>query len=59
MTRGPRCLCDQLTVARLACATYAPKVSLLPTTATFTGVVVLAQMPTMPEVLASHWSSPA
>jgi inner membrane transporter RhtA len=41
---------DQLAMARLARATYALMVSLLPATATVIGVVVLAQIPTAPEV---------
>jgi inner membrane transporter RhtA len=39
-------VCDQLAMARLARATYALMVSLLPATATVVGVVVLAQVPT-------------
>lgn len=41
---------DQLAMARLARATYALMVSLLPATATVIGVVVLAQVPTLREV---------
>src|SRR3954465_11635398 len=43
-------VCDQLAMARLARATYALMVSLLPATATVIGVVVLAQIPTAVEV---------
>jgi inner membrane transporter RhtA len=38
-------VCDQLAMARLARATYALMVSLLPATATVIGIVVLAQIP--------------
>jgi inner membrane transporter RhtA len=41
---------DQLAMRRLARATYALMVSLLPATATVIGVVVLAQMPSVAEV---------
>jgi inner membrane transporter RhtA len=41
---------DQLALARLARATYALMVSLLPATATVIGVVVLAQVPSPREV---------
>jgi inner membrane transporter RhtA len=41
---------DQLALARLARATYALMVSLLPATATVIGIVVLAQVPSLPEV---------
>ncbi len=41
---------DQLALARLARATYALMVSLLPATATVIGIVVLAQIPTAPEL---------
>jgi inner membrane transporter RhtA len=41
---------DQLAMRRLARATYALMVSLLPATATVIGVVVLAQMPSLAEV---------
>jgi inner membrane transporter RhtA len=44
-------VCDQLAMARLARGTYALLVSLLPATATVIGIVVLAQMPTVAEVL--------
>src|SRR4051812_4970908 len=44
-------VCDQLAMARLARATYALLVSLLPATATVIGVVVLAQMPSAVELL--------
>src|SRR5262249_56444649 len=40
---------DQLAMARLARATYALMVSLLPATATIIGVVVLAQVPSWVE----------
>jgi inner membrane transporter RhtA len=42
---------DQLAMARLSRATYSLLVSLLPATATVVGVVVLAQIPTAPELL--------
>jgi inner membrane transporter RhtA len=42
---------DQLAMRRLARATYALLVSLLPATATVIGIVVLAQMPSWVEVL--------
>jgi inner membrane transporter RhtA len=41
---------DQLALARLARATYALMVALLPATATVIGIVVLAQIPTGPEI---------
>ena len=41
---------DQLAMARLARATYALMVSILPATATVIGIVVLAQVPTWVEV---------
>ena len=41
---------DQLALARLARATYALMVSLLPATATLVGVIVLAQLPTVAEL---------
>jgi inner membrane transporter RhtA len=41
---------DQLALARLARATYALMVSLLPATATVIGIVVLAQMPSALEL---------
>ena len=41
---------DQLALARLARATYALMVALLPATATVIGIVVLAQIPTGPEL---------
>jgi inner membrane transporter RhtA len=44
-------VCDQLAMARLARATYALMVSLLPATATVIGIVVLAQIPSAVEVL--------
>jgi inner membrane transporter RhtA len=43
-------VCDQLAMARVARATYALMVSLLPATATVVGVVVLAQVPTALDV---------
>lgn len=42
---------DQLAMRRLARATYALMVALLPATATVIGVIVLAQIPTPPETL--------
>ena len=42
---------DQLALARIARATYALMVSLLPATATVIGIVVLGQLPTAVEVL--------
>jgi inner membrane transporter RhtA len=42
---------DQLAMARLARATYALMVSLLPATATVIGVIVLSQVPSVEEVL--------
>ena len=42
---------DQLALARLARATYALMVSLLPATATVIGIAVLAQVPSLREVL--------
>jgi inner membrane transporter RhtA len=44
-------VCDQLAMARLARATYALLVSLLPATATVIGIVVLSQLPSAIEVL--------
>ena len=41
---------DQLAMARLARATYALMVSLLPATATVIGIVVLRQVPSWMEV---------
>jgi inner membrane transporter RhtA len=41
---------DQLALARLARATYALMVALLPATATVIGIVVLAQIPSAPEL---------
>ena len=41
---------DQLAMAKLARATYALMVSILPATATVIGIVVLGQMPTAAEV---------
>lgn len=42
---------DQLAMARLSRATYALLVCLLPATATVVGIIVLAQVPTAPEVV--------
>jgi inner membrane transporter RhtA len=42
---------DQLAMQRLSRASYSLMVSLLPATATLIGVIVLAQIPTAPEVL--------
>ncbi len=44
-------VCDQLAMARLARATYALMVALLPATVTVIGVLVLTQIPTALEVL--------
>jgi inner membrane transporter RhtA len=44
-------ICDQLAMQRLARATYALMVSLLPATATVIGVIVLAQVPSLAEAL--------
>jgi inner membrane transporter RhtA len=44
-------VCDQLAMARMRRATYALLVSLLPATATVIGILVLAQIPTVPELL--------
>ena len=44
-------VCDQLAMRKLARATYALMVSLLPATATVIGIVVLSQIPTWIEVL--------
>lgn len=44
-------VCDQLAMVRLARATYALLVALLPATATLVGVVVLAQLPSVQEAL--------
>jgi inner membrane transporter RhtA len=43
-------VCDQLAMARLPRATYALLVSLLPATATVIGIVVLRQLPSVPDV---------
>ncbi|WP_354698422.1 EamA family transporter [Paraconexibacter sp. AEG42_29] len=43
-------VCDQLALARLARATYALLVALLPAVATVIGIVVLAQLPTVAEL---------
>jgi inner membrane transporter RhtA len=42
---------DQLAMAKLTRAAYSLMVSLLPATATIIGIVVLAQIPTWPEVV--------
>ena len=42
-------VCDQLAMARMPRATYALLVSLLPATATVIGILVLGQIPTLPE----------
>jgi inner membrane transporter RhtA len=44
-------VCDQLAMARLSRATYSLMVSLLPATATVVGVVVLAQIPSLAELV--------
>jgi inner membrane transporter RhtA len=44
-------VCDQLAMARLSRAAYSLMVSILPATATLVGIVVLAQIPTAPEIL--------
>ena len=44
-------MCDQLAMQRLARASYALMVSLLPATATVIGVIVLAQVPSAAEAL--------
>ena len=44
-------VCDQLAMARLARSAYALMVSLLPATATVIGVVVLAQIPSLAEIV--------
>ncbi len=43
-------VCDQLAMARMSRSTYALLVSLLPTTATLVGIVVLAQIPSATEL---------
>ncbi|MGH3022553.1 MAG: EamA family transporter [Gaiellaceae bacterium] len=43
-------VCDQLAMARMRRATYALLVSLLPATATVIGILVLAQIPSLPEI---------
>jgi inner membrane transporter RhtA len=43
-------VCDQLAMARMARATYALLVALLPATATVVGVIVLAQVPSPVEI---------
>jgi inner membrane transporter RhtA len=43
-------VCDQLAMARMPRSTYALFVSLLPATATVVGIVVLAQVPSAPEL---------
>jgi inner membrane transporter RhtA len=44
-------VCDQLAMARMTRATYSLMVSLLPATATLVGIMVLAQIPSLGEVL--------
>jgi len=44
-------VCDQLALARLPRATYSLMVALLPATATVIGLVVLAQVPTLSDLL--------
>jgi inner membrane transporter RhtA len=44
-------VCDQLAMARLRRETYSLMVSLLPATATVIGVIVLAQLPSLSELL--------
>jgi inner membrane transporter RhtA len=44
-------VCDQLAMARLARATFALLLALLPAVATIVGVVVLGQIPTLGEAL--------
>lgn len=44
-------IADQLALARLARATYALMVALLPATATVIGIVVLTQVPSVPEAV--------
>lgn len=44
-------VCDQLAMERLPRATYALMVSLLPATATAIGILVLTQIPTVPEIV--------
>ena len=43
-------VCDQFAMARLPRATFALLLALLPATATVIGLVVLAQIPTLPEL---------
>ena len=47
-------VCDQLALARIARATYALLVSLLPATATVIGIAVLTQIPSWPEARGSR-----
>jgi len=44
-------ICDQLAMSRLPRATFALMLSILPVTATLVGVVVLLQIPSLPELL--------
>jgi inner membrane transporter RhtA len=44
-------VCDQLALARLPRATYSLMVALLPATATVIGLAVLAQVPTLSDLL--------
>jgi len=48
---GYSLVCDQLAMARLACATFALLLALLPAGAAVIGVVVLRQTPTVIEVI--------
>jgi inner membrane transporter RhtA len=43
-------VCDQLAMARLPRATFALLLALLPATATIIGVLVLQQVPSIPEL---------
>jgi inner membrane transporter RhtA len=44
-------VCDQLAMTRLSRATYSLMISLLPATATVIGLVVLAQVPTVRQLV--------
>jgi inner membrane transporter RhtA len=44
-------VCDQLAMARLPRATFALLLALLPASATVIGILVLRQLPTLPECL--------
>jgi inner membrane transporter RhtA len=61
-------VCDQFAMARLPRATFALLLALLPATATVIGLVVLAQVPSVPELagigliivgVALHHDAPA